>query len=401
MVVSLVMFSNLLVENGSTESESIPGNPSKITYKNFPNVTFMVRTSAKPNLVEQFYCVLLRMTVLFWPAAYGKVVVVLDAESKPNRAFGNILLNQMRKYFPEYEMNVFFEPIPKMIRSLDYVERSVGYTAQLYSTFIADLYTKDKIISYMDTDSLILTPITKQVLFKEGKLKVLGFDFTNNNVPFWKITTEKAIGLPMIANFMEHFPQLIYRETYAKCRKHMFKMFNTTDLIEILALLYRSSQRVSPYNIIMHYAWYFERDRYYWHLKIGQELVNSRNRVVPKGFEIQPRDVQPAFIAILHGYKKWQREPVIPGYCASLAFQGYNTTECTEQLCDTADTAYESCKSGKRCCTRVTGEHFRDVYQLLKSNIHSVNVSKAEQVERLAASMNATCEQLNFPKIHH
>ena len=163
MVVSIYLVVHQIITDGRiifgrhTRSNTFPLPLSEIhklqkTYKDFPNITTIVRTTSKPPLLYQFYCMFLRTTLLFWPALYGNVVIVLDEEHENDHAFGETLLHQFREHYPEYGLNVYYEPLPKDIRILQDRPKSESYNRQMWSTFFADCYTNDSMISYMDTD---------------------------------------------------------------------------------------------------------------------------------------------------------------------------------------------------------------------------------------------------------
>ena len=131
-------------------------------YKDFPNITLMVRTAGSSKSRRyQIYCLFLRTILLFWPSIYGNLAVILDAEPQGDREFGNTLIKQIQKEYPEYDMQLFYEFLPKRQSMLHHRGRDFGYSRQLYSTFLADLYSKESIIAYMDSDILIRTPITR------------------------------------------------------------------------------------------------------------------------------------------------------------------------------------------------------------------------------------------------
>ena len=70
-----------------------------------PPITLFVRMAGK--LKEhrtRFYCDLFRTAVLFWPASFGKTVVVLDEESEQDHIFANNLTSQIKQHFPDRKL---------------------------------------------------------------------------------------------------------------------------------------------------------------------------------------------------------------------------------------------------------------------------------------------------------
>ena len=107
----------------------------------------------------------------------------------------------------------------------------------------------------------------------------------------WAHTTKMALGLPMVADFMTYFPVYIYRDTFTHCREYILKRFNTSNFEEAFKKSYHSAFLISPVNVVISYAWFFERDRYDWNLKICSEL-KLYNRRLPIGHKITPQDTE-------------------------------------------------------------------------------------------------------------
>ena len=103
------------------------------------SITLFVRMAATvPELRRRFYCVFLRLSVLFWPASLGKTVAVLDQENEEDHAFASTVLTHMKQHFPDRTFEVLYEPLPKDPTVLDFPKsrRSPGYNRQLYSSFL-------------------------------------------------------------------------------------------------------------------------------------------------------------------------------------------------------------------------------------------------------------------------
>jgi hypothetical protein len=77
-------------------------------------ITLLVRMAGKlKEHRNRFYCDLFRTAVLFWPASFGKTVVVLDEESDQNHVYANNLTRQIKRHIPDRKLEVAFESLPK------------------------------------------------------------------------------------------------------------------------------------------------------------------------------------------------------------------------------------------------------------------------------------------------
>ena len=213
------------------EFESTPWK-SKSPAVQTQSITMFVRMAATvADLRRRFYCVFLRLIVLFWPASLGKTVVVLDQENEDDHAFAGTLLKHMKQHFPDRTFQMLFEPLPRDPTVLNFPKppRPPGYNRQLYRSFFIDLYTNDDIIAWMDADAGFASRVTEESKFNGTKVRVLSYDcsLTNGWVQTWARTTEKALGLPFVADFKTYFPVYIYRDTFTHCREHILRRFNS------------------------------------------------------------------------------------------------------------------------------------------------------------------------------
>ena len=275
--------------------ENQKGNQNR-TATNSSSITLFVRMSGKLEKHRtRLYCVHYRTAVLFWPASLGKTVVVLDEESEQDHIFANNLTSQIKEHFPRRKLEVAYESLPKDESILNFTNSSQppGYNRQLWSSFFIDLYTDDPIIAWMDSDAIFLTPVTNATIFNGSKIRILGSECSMKikRVRGWAETTEIALGLPVVANFMSYFPVYIYRDTFTHCREYILKRFNTSNFEEAFKKSYRGPNVISPVNVVISYAWFFERDRYDWNLKICCDL-SSYNTRFPVGHKIQPQHTE-------------------------------------------------------------------------------------------------------------
>ena len=294
----------------------------------------------------RFYCDLYRTAVLFWPASFGTTVVVLDEESVEDHVYANNLTSQIKQHFPDRKLEVAFESLPKDASILKFkgARKSPGYNRQLWSSFFIDLYTNDPIIAWMDTDVAFLAPVTKATIFNGSRIRFLGSELCSMKISWvkdWARVTEIALGLPMVADFMTYFPAYIYHNTFTRCREYILKRFNTSNFEETFQKIYHGTRYLSPVSIVISYAWFFERDRYDWNLKLCSEL-QSYNRRFPLRHKITPQDTEDILSQPQTAFHvPYAKEPLFPNilssYCLSHEAAGNPQAMCSNHSVSLAD----------------------------------------------------------------
>jgi hypothetical protein len=144
-----------------------------------PPVTLFMRMTGMH--VKRFYCDFLRTAVLFWPASYGKLVLVFDQESSLDHKLANILERQFHQFFPDRKLEILYEPLPmnyETLLKLPWPKRDTGYNRQIWSSFFNDLYTNDAVIAWVDSDTAISTSVTLNFMYYGTRLRVIGTDCT-------------------------------------------------------------------------------------------------------------------------------------------------------------------------------------------------------------------------------
>ena len=159
----------------------------------------------------------------------------------------------------------------------------------------------------------------------------------------------------------------------------------------------------------MNYAWYFEKDRYDWHLAIGN--MEQTNKKLNPEHHILPSDTLPSIVGVPHIVdKKWDESMMIPGYCASMAASGIHVSKCRNithdfnRLCHFNFAHHRFpwpgvnrwCSEGKLfpCCKKAAAEHYRDVASLVECGILKFNKENPMLVQQLAKEVGVTCEPL-------
>ena len=384
-----------------------------------PSITLFVRMAGKLKKHRtRFFCDFFRTAVLFWPASFGKTVVVFDEESEQDHIFANNLTSQIKQHFPNRKLEVAFESLPKDASVLKFrgAERSPGYNRQLWSSFFIDLYTNDHIIAWMDTDVAFLAPVTKATIFNGSRIRILGSECTMDIswVLGWARTTEIALGLPMVADFMTYFPVYIYRDTFTHCREYILKRFNTSNFEEAFQKIYHGGNLISPVSVVISYAWFFERDRYDWNLKMCCKL-ESYNRRLPAGHKITPQDTEDVLSQPQTTFHvPYAREPLFPNvfisYCLSHEAAGNPQAMCSNHSVSLADnfvlfyhdlqriTPGETPCTGNKTtehCLKVLDRHFKQVGLDIRKG-HKIQWKDFETVEALAKEVDIICTTKGF-----
>ena len=329
---------NEYFDTAAKQSRNHKYKPHPEPTPSIPSITLFVRMAGK--LKEHracFYCNVFRTAVLFWPASFGKTVVVLDEESEQDHIFAENLTSQIKKHFPDRKLEVAYESLPKNASVLNFsgTRLSPGYNRQLWSSFFIDLYTDDHIIAWMDNDVAFLAPVTKGTIFNGSRIRILGSECSMHFgwVQNWARATEMALGLPMVADFMTYFPVYIYRDTFTHCREYILKRFNTSNFEEAFGKIYYGDNLISPVCVVISYAWFFERDRYDWNLKICSEL-KSYNRRLPVGHKTTPQDTGDILSQLQTAFHvPYAKEPLSPNifisYCLSHEAAGNPQAMCS------------------------------------------------------------------------
>ena len=381
-----------------------------------PSITLFVRMAGKLKTHRtRFYCDFFRTAVLFWPASFGKTVVVLDEESEQDHIFANNLTNQVKQHFPGRKLEVAFESLPKdaSILNVTASKKSPGYNRQLWSSFFIDLYTDDPIVAWMDSDVSFLTPVTKATIFNGSKIRILGSQCSMklHRVRTWAHTTEIALGFPMVADFMTYFPVYLFRDTFTHCREYILKRFNTSNFEEAFQKIYHGHNLISPVSVVISYAWFFERDRYDWNLKICGDL-QSYNKRLPAGHRITPQDTEDILSQLQTAFHvPYAKEPLFPNilisYCLSHKAAGNPQAMCSNHSVSLADnfvlfyhdlqriTPGETPCTGnkKNHCLKVLDQHYKQVGLDIRKG-RKIEWKDFETVETSANEIGIMCSKL-------
>ena len=396
------------------EFESTPWK-SKSPAVQTQSITLFVRMAATvPELRRRFYCIFLRLSVLFWPASLGNTVVVLDQENEEDHAFAFTLLTHMKQHFPNRTFEVLYEPLPKDPTVLNFNKspKRPGYNRQLYSSFFIDLYTNVDIIAWMDADAAFASPVTEESIFNGTKVRVLGYDctLTIGWVQSWARTTEKALGLPFVADFMTYFPVYIYRDTFTHCREHILRRFNTSNFEEAFKKFYRRGL-ISPVSVVLSYAWYFERDRYDWNLKLCTDRTEYNKRF-PSEHIISAEHVIDTLkipqTALHNPHAQGIRKIVFSSYCLSQEAAGNDAEKCPNRTASLItnfalfnhdvqrfDHPAPPCpRNRQETCLQLLERNYNQIGLEIKQKTRKLDWQDVKTIEKLAMELKLRCDVL-------
>jgi hypothetical protein len=265
-----------------------------------PPMTLFVRMSGTMSKHRRrWYCTFFRSTALFWNIAFtNRIILLLDDEVPTDHEFGTTLSHQVAQEFPEFQLQVKYEPVPKdkflLSKKSGQEKRPLGYRRQLYSSFLTDQYIGEDVgmlIVFMDNDAMFFSPVTlSSILDAYNRPRVFGSDCTypREHVTKWYQSTIDILGFPMISDFMSYFPVYIYADTIRNCRQYLLTRFGggnasssttTPTFEEIYPLISPPGRNMSPVCVLLSYAWYFERERYSWSFEVC-DYPSKRNGAI-------------------------------------------------------------------------------------------------------------------------
>ncbi|CAB4010078.1 Hypothetical predicted protein [Paramuricea clavata] len=414
---SVNAYGNVLLNNFAARHDDTITSSIQRAQQNPISISLFIRMSTKRKHLIRFYCNMLKTVVLFWPPSLGKMVIVLDQESEGDHRFAAQLGNQTREHFPSYIFDVRYEPLPRDGTVLDFPGKRnpPGYNRQLWSSFFIDLYTNDDIIAWLDTDSPFLLPVTMPTIMPNGKVKILGSTCTKDPswVKSWAAVTEKAIGFPMVADFMTYFPAYIYRDTFTRCREHILKRFDTDNFEEAFKKFYHTGTGyICPVCVVISYAWYFEKDRYNWNIQTCGD-VNTSNNGLPSGHKIQPEHVKDVLTqpqTAYHGPLKaddFYAKAIPITFCLSQAAAGRKPAMCEKHPSSEINYLLNLFKADMhsirkniphpctgnftKSCLDILERHIEKIGGEIKTNSRRIEWEDFEKVDTLARVAGVTC----------
>ena len=162
-----------------------------------------------------------------------------------------------------------------------------------------------------------------------------------------------------------------------------------------------------------HNAFYFERDRYDWHLEpeIGVSVEEHNKRQFDPGFGIRPNETIPGVCAMIHQPFIHPGATIIQGYCVSLRYIGKIPDYCAKYK-DTQDfLIFETgalyhhggkevapwCRGDEKyaVCLKVMETHYQNVAKNYKNGLFDFDLKKVLTVEEAAKKFGITCPKID------
>lgn len=135
-----------------------------------------------------------------------------------------------------------------------------GYIFQQYCKLIAHHYSDADYILFGDSDCLFYKPINLQELIATGKPTILHTPWKDvGDAICWKQPTEKVFDREVPAEFMRRNGLVYHRSTLEKFQEWFEKRF-ACSLLEYFMKI----DRISEFNLLGAYAWFYEPDKYHW-----------------------------------------------------------------------------------------------------------------------------------------
>ena len=214
---------------------------------------YLRMTSANQKLVNFYDNVLVRSMSYFW-RDHCSMVVVLDKERSEDTKYGNAI----QKVFP-FPRACYMENVGiKGYSGRDRMQRDMFYP---------ELCTSKKFIAYVDTDTMFVSRVVPEMLFVDGKPKVIGvYGYITNS--WWAGTSQTVVDLfktKEVMRCMSYFPVIMKAEHMTELRKYLEKLHGMT-FDELLKKKTKIAY-LSQFNMMCQFVWMFHRDEYVFYLQ--------------------------------------------------------------------------------------------------------------------------------------
>ncbi|XP_022110768.1 uncharacterized protein LOC110990204 [Acanthaster planci] len=372
-----------------------------LTFTRGHTLTLTLRMEVKPRLVKLFFCDTLRSAALFWSRKLGPISVILNEESAADHQFAG----RLRQLEGElgFQFDFLYEPLPNDPSILKSV-RGQGYARQLWSSFFMDMYINASIVAWTDTDGMFTAPVTPDNIFNGQRLRVVTFtDWKEIRKYAWEITTETAMGKTLVSNFMSYFPVYIWRDTITNCRNHVLKHMQVSSFEDAFRKLVdapvgKMGVPFSPVNVILNYAYYFEHDRYDWHL-------DGIRKDAPLGLAIIPSERVPEVRVTNH---KASADILVQGYCIAKRYTDSLPAAC-ERFRNVTNFqlfvfdvntdhlhAWCSSKKGHQDCAERIEAHYQNFRKYYNAG-YDLDLKRVRAIEKAARREKVSCSEVfNF-----
>lgn len=147
-----------------------------------------------------------------------------------------------------------------------------GYLHQQYIKMNADLYCDGELITYVDSDAMLVMPTDlEKDLCVDGKPIIWQTPYSQIHTP-WQPVVAKIMSLQPQHEYMRCFPITYLRSTPKQCREHLEKMHG----MSLDVLIRNSSISWTEFNVMGFYAKVFQGQLYSW--KDTTEMFLQENK---------------------------------------------------------------------------------------------------------------------------
>lgn len=147
-----------------------------------------------------------------------------------------------------------------------------GYLHQQYMKMNADLYCSGELITYVDSDAMLVMPTdVEKDLCVEGKPIIWYTHYSQIHTP-WQPIVAKIMSLQPQHEYMRCFPITYHRSTPKECRERLEQMHK----MPLDTLIRNSSIGWTEFNVMGFHARIFQSDQYVW--KDTSEMFLQENK---------------------------------------------------------------------------------------------------------------------------
>ena len=281
----------LLINKKYSLLEKSPEEPDP--WAKLPHTELLVRMYHGDR--EVYEDILVPSMKLFWPNEYIKTVIVLDNEKPEDHQYAPILRSQFPYPRIEYE-----DPIPSFYNTFIGKTSGEGHKRQQWTKFHADLYTTADYVSFVDTDTLFITPVIPEVMFENGKPIVTSVIEDRVDSHFWAVTSFNT-GLwfnqtKEVMRCMTYFPVTIKVEHLVHLRKWTQNYHNQSFSQVFDKLLNKTDGMMCEFNIMCQFIWIFHREEYSFHIQNVTKKDKSTLQENRKGQQYYQKHVTPKML---------------------------------------------------------------------------------------------------------
>ncbi|XP_022100334.1 uncharacterized protein LOC110984436 [Acanthaster planci] len=202
----------------------------------------------------------------------------------------------------------------------------------------------------------------------------------------------------MIARF-PNFPIYLWRDTITNCRNHILKTLKVFRFEDAFIKIYPKGKGICPSDLILTYAYYFEHDRYSWHIDVEKKsLAKYNQRRVPAGFEIRRNETEPGFLQVTT-HKSYIF--MFRGFCIAKRYVGtlpanckmYENTTNFQHFNAIHDHLKTWCAPGRgrAKCAQLIESHYQNFARYYRSGMMDLDLQRVYAVEEAAKRENISC----------